>query len=163
MSEPWNTVSAGPPAAAWLCLTTHGAKDAGGGDGAGQTDGRTDAGRSGKRSRAAFKDQPVLPIDRREEVWTEHAPAGKRAFHPCPPSFRKREAPLNKGRNGEQYALLKPKFNLSRSIDLSIGPVHRQNLADGPVGGFSPGFCCRKHDIQSLFSHCRVYKYQCLR
>lgn len=106
-------------------------------------DRRKDAGRRRKRSRAAFKDQRVLLIDQCEEVWTEHAPAGKCGFDSCHSSrFREAGSSL-KGReggvgvvvSGGGMPFIKPKFNLSHLIDVLISPICHQNFANGPVGG----------------------------
>lgn len=70
-------------------------------------DRRKDAGRRRTRSRAAFKDQRVLLIDQREEVWIEHAPAGKWEFDSCQSSqfleascLESRNAPASGGKSG---------------------------------------------------------------
>lgn len=73
MSEPRNTVSAGPTDRRLAPHDNTVRRTPAEGS---APDRRKDAGRRRKRSLAAFKDQHVLLIDQCEEVWSEHAPAG---------------------------------------------------------------------------------------
>lgn len=111
----------------------------------GTQDRRKDTGRRRKRSRAAFKDQHVLLIDQCEEVWTEHAPAGKCEFDSCHSSQFQEAGSFLKGRERvsritsasgrKNIPFIKPKFNLSHLIDVLISPICHQNFANRPVGG----------------------------
>lgn len=121
-------------------------------------DRRKDTGRRRKRSRAAFKDQHVLLIDQCEEVWTEHAPAGRCGFDSCHSSRFREAGSFLKGREGVSMKchwggnmpFIKPKLNLSHLIDVLISPICHQNFANGPFGGgFSLGFSHRKYYPQA--------------